>query len=60
LWKTTLDIDDFPLLLIVSIILSDGGRILTFVGPSIAISAFPSQQRLGLVQESYLHLSFVG
>ena len=57
LWKTTLEIDDFPLLLSVSPVSKAVVVRLTFVDPSITISAFPSLQDLEQAQGPSLHLS---
>jgi hypothetical protein len=51
LWNTTLEIEDFPLLLLVSDAMITWIAKLTVVDPSTAISAFLSQQHLGQAQE---------
>jgi hypothetical protein len=58
LWNTTLEIEDFPLLLLVSGVMISQVVKLTVAGPSTAISAFPSRRHLEQALEHSRHRLF--
>jgi len=58
LWNTTLEMDDFPLLLLVSDAIISGVAKLTFADPSTAISACLSRRHLEQAQEPSQGQSF--